>query len=626
MNLAVGDTPIHRLLRLRPDSAGHADTSAQPAPRVLEIDADFGRDGTWSGVGDLAGQAWRELLEHGREDLIDAHNPELHMALPRLRERIALKYACLTETAHDAERTRNFPLDRAYRLVHGLVGLMLDWKRALAPEQPWQVLVRRYDRAGHLATRFFAELARRGAGDGIELIVDSALDDAGLNQRAPRLAIVAADPRLHSRPLPPPAAEIDEAELAALQATLERGDPLAWEIHAPRLLAHYRRLGDDALAAKVALRALCLCNHYGYYHESSTFADSVLGHFEAMVGDDQEARWNYVGNIFQGLVTTGDEERALRLILEFAEPRLTRRDLRAKMHYLLSMIHLRYSKKPDLALAEQHILLAARDIDAARGEIPDDDQVFLKVFIDNGLAFLRVRQGRAADALSLCQEGYALLTTQLGEARHTLHRSVLQYNAAQVYTMLDRGEDALAHYRKSIEMDPYYSEYYNESGNLLQRQGRYEEALAQYELAVRYSAPYPEVHFNRGICHSSQGDWDAALSCFQISLELNPLQPEIHLIRAEILEELGDAGRALADYDAALALTPDSVPARVNRAVLHYQHGRFERALADMDRVVAAEPRHAAHYENRAEIHKAMGREDLYQRDLELAQGVGEAA
>ncbi|MFD1296518.1 tetratricopeptide repeat protein [Lysobacter gummosus] len=624
MNLAVGDTGLQRLLRLHPANAGPA--AANPA-RVLEIDADFARDGTWAGARELAERAYLELLEHGREDLIDAHNAELHMALPLHRERIPLKYACLTDTARDAERTRNFPLDRAYRLVHGLVGLVLDWKQAVAPGEPWLVLVRQYDHAQHLATRLFAELARRAARRGeIAVIIDSALDHAELSRRAPGLQTSPASDELRARPVSPRAGAPGEVEGAALEAELARGGALDWEINAPRLLAYHLSRGESLAAAQVALRALCLCNHYGYYHESASFADTVLPHFDEMVGDDEDARWNYLGNIFQGMVTTDAEVRALRLILDLAEPRLTRRELRAKMHYLLSMIYLRYSKKPDLALAEHYILLAAADIDAARGEIPDADQTFLKVFIDNGLAFLRVRQGRPQDALALCQEGYALLTRELGEDRHTLHRSVLQYNTAQVYVMLDRTEDALVHYRKSIEMDPYYSEYYNESANILQREERFEEALELYESAARYSAPYPEVHFNRGVCHSRLGEWEQALAFFELSLELNPAQPEIHVLRAEIHEELDDAERALADYDAAIALAADSVPARVNRAVMHFGRGSYDLALSDMDHVIAIDGGQAGHYENRAEIHKAMRQDELYRLDLDRAEACRETA
>jgi len=603
-----------------------ADDGAPRIDRQLRIDVDFAHDGAWSGVRRLVAAAYVELLEHGHRALVQGHDYELHRVLPEFRDRIALRHACLTDTAQGSERTRNFPLDRAYRLVNGLVELLLAWKRLLGANQRWVVVVERFDQAQHLGARFVAELARRGHDAGFEVLIDSdASPIAGLRTEATNAT--AADLGTATAGLAtaaPP--RMDDAQREALEARLRENDIHDWEAHYPMLLAHHRARGDARAAAEVALRALCICNHYGYYHESASFADTVLPYFDAIVGEDQDARWNYIGNIFQGLATTGAEERALELLLTHAEPHLTRIDLRARMHYLLSMAYLRYTRRPDLAKAETHILAASEAIQAARDSIPAGDFHFLKVFIDNGLAFLRVRQGRQAEALSLCQTGYAHLTDELGEERHQLHRSVLQYNTAQVFAMLGRNEEALAHYRKSIEMDPYYSEYYNEVGNILQREARYEEALAMYALAIEYSAPYPEVHFNKGLCLIGLERHDEALRCFDRSLELNPAQPELYQVRAEILDAMERLDEALADYDRAIALAPDAIPARVNRAVLHYGAGRYAQALADMDHVIAQAPGEADHYRNRAEIHRAMAQEDAYRRDLATADACAMAA
>lgn len=620
--------PLHRLL---PEvAAGQASTDASqarpasaPVDRVFQIDVDFAHDGAWSGVRRLVADAYVELLAAGHAELVQNHDYELHRVLPEYRDRIVLRHACLTDTARGSERTRNFPLDRAYRLIHGLVGMLLEWKRLLGAGERWVVVVERFAHAQHLGARFVCELARRGAGaDGFEVLLDSA--DAGPGTRMRTVPATIGMAELGLAPLDPP--RLTPAEREALEARLRSNDILDWEEHYPLLLAHYREVGDTRKVAEIALRALCISNHYGYYHESGSFADSVMPHFDDIVGDDQDARWNYIGNIFQGLATTGAEDRALDLVLTYAEPHLTRPDIRVRMHYLLSMAYLRYTRSPKLDLAETHILAATGGMEDARQHIAHADYLFLKVFTDNGLAFLRVRQGRQPEALALCQSGYALLTSELGEDHHRLHRSVLQYNTAQVYVMLGHAEEALTHYHHSIEMDPYYSEYYNEVGNILQRLDRYAEANAMYDRAIAYSAPYPEVHFNKGMCHVELGEPEEALVQFAHSLELNPAQPELYMVRAELHAADGRTEQALADYDAAIAFAPDSVPARVNRAVLHYEAERFAEALADMDHIIAIEPDQPDHYLNRAEIHKAMARQELYQRDLASAEACSVAA
>jgi tetratricopeptide (TPR) repeat protein len=600
-------------------SGAPAAESREPGPgRTIALNADFARRGVWAGVEDLVEQAYLDLSAKGRSDILDSHNYELHLTLPKYRDGIPLAYASLTDTTTGVEKTRNFPLDRAYRVVHGLVGLVLQWREACPEPGGWTILVRDFDRSQHLARRFFVELARRAAPRGDITVLaqtGSVAEGAALDLHRSSPVALGAQAR---QALEARERSLSRDEIDRLEPLVETLGLDTMEEHYPELLAHYRRTGADLPAALVALKACCLYNHFGYYHESGSFVDTVMPHFEALV-EDEEARWNYIGNIFQGLVMIGRQDEALRIVETYAEPHLTRPDLRAKMSYLLSMIHLRYASTPDLRLAEKHILAAIDYIDAAEASLDPAEFHFMKVFIDNGLAFLRVRQGRKEEALHLCQTGYERLTTALGEERHRLHRSVLQYNTAQVYVMLDQPDAALAHYAKSIEMDPYYSEYYNETANILQRQERYEEALDAYELAIRYSAPYPEVFFNKAVCQTQLGQWDSALASFATSLELEPRQPEAYLLRAEVYGVLDRSEEALADLDAVIAADRDSVTARVNRAVLHFNDARYDLALADMDQVIALDGGDPEHYENRAEIHKAMGRAELYARDLSRA-------
>ena len=128
--------------RLCPDIVGAACPNqpveaAEGALRTFEVDADFERGGVWAGVADLAEAAYLDLTRKGETALIEQHLPELHSALLAYRDRIWPRYLCLTDTAPADEKTRFYAMDRAYRLVHGLVGMILQWKQARLPQERW---------------------------------------------------------------------------------------------------------------------------------------------------------------------------------------------------------------------------------------------------------------------------------------------------------------------------------------------------------------------------------------------------------------------------------------------------------------------------------------------------------
>ncbi len=606
--------------------ASHPD-EADGDVRIFKLDAGFETGGAWAGVEQLIESAYLELLEMRQDAIVEEHIYELHRALPKYRSTIVPRYLCLTDTASPAERTRVYAVDRGYRLVHGLVGMVLRWRRALTDQGRWIVIARNFDQAQYLTKRFFLELARRGTSEfPIDVIIETqrdwtvaALDMQGILMiPAPRLGVeIKTDWSVRH--------EFDEAEIGTIQREADCHEAVLEQKHTV-LIAHYRRASDGLAAARVALKMLVLYNRNAYYHEARHFIDAILPYFDQIVGNDERERMKYVGEMYSTLVWTDDSATGLRLVQELAVPYLTKPEMLANAHYNIGVHHLRYADSKNLEVSEQHFSQAVEYIRAAEGNPDLGDYPFRKSFIDNGLALLRVRQGRHQDAIDLCQSAYRSLTSQLGEDQHLLHRSVLHYNTGQALVIAGRLEEGLEYYDKAIGMDPYYPDYYNEKGNFLQELGHYDNAIDNYCRAIKYSAPFPEVYFNKALCHARQEQWQDALTCFATSLELNPNQPLAHALRAETYNGLGRVDEALADYDRAIALGDDSVAMRVNRAVLHFNQGSYELALADMDRVIALEPDNTAHYENRAAIYEALNRHDLYLADVSASERGRKAA
>ncbi len=475
---SVERTALRKLIPLAnkaPDprsSSYRAERSAEL--RIFDVDARFESAGTWAGVEQLAEMAYHGLLNVGQDAIIEEHRLELHLVLLNYRGRIHPKYPCLTDTATANEKTRFYALDRAYRLVHGLVDMILQWKCALHDGTRWVVLVRNFDQAQHLGTRFFVELARRSTSAGeIDVVIETRQEGSDLARRLPGVRAV---------PVPPWVAEfwphaaapqlISEAEAAMLEAQLSDVPDTLLEQKYPPLLARYRSSGNRLAAARLALKIFMIYNSLGYYHEARYLMDLALPYFDQLVGKDEVRRIHYVSKLNICLVQTDDVAGALRVVQDLAASYLTMPHVVANMNYILGMHYLRYAQVKDLERAEQHILRAVETVRAVKDSPEAHEYPFQKVFIDNGLAFLRARQARHQEALELCKAGYDFLTREMGEDRHLLHRSVLQYNIAQVYVMLGRLEEGLEHYRNAIRMDPNYSEYHNEIGNILQDQER----------------------------------------------------------------------------------------------------------------------------------------------------------
>jgi tetratricopeptide (TPR) repeat protein len=568
--------------------------------------------GPWAGLRELFGPLI-PVLRRQAPELLARHAQELCQVLPELRGELGFAQS-LTDTVPEEEKTRNYAADRAYRCLHGLIDLLSEW-RAVADPGPWSIACEDYDQANPLVRRFYAQLVRRrGAALGLALMVVVAPGEgeAALGEfegAAVRAAVAVELPASEDDPRPP-------AEWVRIALELEdrmRADPAARELEFPRLIDAWRRSETPERALRWELSMMSTHNHVGLYEVGLRYADAVEAGLESLWADRPEDYFDAVTVLYFCYVMLG---RAAR-VRELVEQALERvQDPRAENEfcYLLAMLHARFLKPADMDAAER-LLQRALDVLQTSGLDPDDRH-FLTVFTQNGLAFVRMRQGRIEEAVDLCAAGVHRLNAHLDPERHRLHRSVLLFNIAQVHAQVGPLETALDYFTQAMAMDPNYSEYYNDRGAVHFRLGRLEQAEADYRRAIELSPPYAEVWTNLGQCYRQMGRMGAAVAAFDRSLDLEPASALALVGRAEAQFALDRVDAALADYDEAVALEPDRALVLAGRAIVRYESGHVADAAADLDRAVELDPGMPDLYHNRAVALRDLGRLDEAARDL----------
>jgi tetratricopeptide (TPR) repeat protein len=518
------------------------------------------------------------------------------MVLPGTCRGLEIPDLNLMDLAPPAERVRGHAMDRAYRLVQGLV----EWTaaaRGRAGPGPWVLACDGFENAGALATAFFHELLRRRGAD---------LDLTLLVTESPEGELPEPDPD----PAPDEAAR---RARALEEATA--GDVLAQREALPDILWHWQRDGRrDRILFWQAI-GFTHCYYHAFYEDGLRYGDAIRDHIDEVLAlAPHLTRWNLVGALAYSDLAVHRPERALDFVLREGLARIDNPANQARICYVLAMIHARHLPPPDYPKAESYIEQGLAALE--RADLSEEDRAFLRVFILNGLAFIRHRQGRADEALDLCRSGYALLEERLPPDRHRLHRSSLLYNMAQVHAAAGSYERAVEYYTRAADFDPNNTDFHNDRGNALAGLDRLEEAIADYRTAIRLSPPYSEVWTNLGQALKRLGRLEEARDAYTRALDLDPGKPLPRLGRAQTHALLGQTAEARADYTAALDRNPNQPLLLANRAVLWFQEDRLDEALADLDRAIGLAPETADLYFNRAAVYEKLGRIEEMERDL----------
>src|SRR5260370_2157934 len=126
--------------------------------------------------------------------------------------------------------------------------------------------------------------------------------------------------------------------------------------------------------------------------------------------------------------------------------------------------------------------------------------------------------------------------------------AIAHNNLANVLRQKGAVDEAIAHYRRAIELEPNYRfGQYNLSAGLLQKVDA-TPAVPLLEAALKTDPNYAKAYYSLGTALAQTGRSDAAIISYNRALQLRPDFVDAHTDLANVLLERGDNAGAMAHY------------------------------------------------------------------------------
>ena len=221
------------------------------------------------------------------------------------------------------------------------------------------------------------------------------------------------------------------------------------------------------------------------------------------------------------------------------------------------------------------LLLAFTVAPAALAQEPDAELSF-----NNGLTHLRENRPQ------LALEEFKKAVKQDGKSPY------FQKGLGLAYTQLGKYDEAVAAFRKALQINPYYVDVRNDLGSALMLSGKRNEGKAEFVAAYNDPTnPSPDLSSrNLGQAYLEEKNYTEAANWFRTSLGKNKTLVDAHTGLAEALLGLGRPEEAVPVLEGALKEVPGDVSLLLSLGDAYYRAGRFTEARARLDEVVKKDP------------------------------------
>jgi Flp pilus assembly protein TadD len=156
-----------------------------------------------------------------------------------------------------------------------------------------------------------------------------------------------------------------------------------------------------------------------------------------------------------------------------------------------------------------------------------------------------------------------------------------------------RVEEAMDHFRKSIELNPNGFVAHNDYSVALRQCGRLDDAKLEAWKALALAPNLVEAHINLMNILRQRGELNEAMVGYKTILQLAPASEQGRIGLADTLCLLGRPDEAISYYREVLEANPNNTDARIKLGLAFIEKGDFATAESTFSSVLKADPKEA---------------------------------
>jgi tetratricopeptide (TPR) repeat protein/serine/threonine protein kinase len=306
-----------------------------------------------------------------------------------------------------------------------------------------------------------------------------------------------------------------------------------------------------------------------------------------------------LGNALYQLGRLDEAIASYRKVLELESPQM-----KANAQYYIGNA-LKHKGDLDEAVASYQ-----KAIEIERRDNPAENRQWV-MLNENAIANALLEKGEIDQAIAIYQK----IVDAGGDAEHSINLGV-------ALSRKGRQDEAVASFRKAIEIDPKNGRVYAFLGEALLKKGQINEAVTNFQKAVELRPREVVWHVNLGFALDRQGKLDDAVASYRKAIEIDPKNGLAYSLLGNAFMGKRQIDEAITCYQKVLEIGPETAVDHTNLGNALYQRGRLDESIVSYRKAIELDPKNAILHTYVGNAHYQRGRLDesivCYRKAIEL--------